>query len=83
MTRPSAKEIAREDTHCYLGTMPCGCTVACVVDMVDLPKSTAKSVGEFIKRGYTVSRCELSKLHDGSVRLARCVHQPEGGRHGR
>ena len=65
----------RNDTHVYIGTMICGCHVAAVVDMIDLPKSTAKSVAEMFKSGLTVTRREIALLRDGSVRIASCTHK--------
>jgi hypothetical protein len=63
------------DTHAYIGTRPCGCTVAVCVDMVDTPKTTAKGVSEMIRNGYAVTRHPLTELHDGTIKLQHCEHQ--------
>lgn len=62
-------------THCYVGTMPCGCHVAAAVDMPDDRKATALSVREYVERGYVVSRVPLEDLRSGALKLARCIHK--------
>ena len=63
-------------THAYIGKLPCGCAVACVVDMPDRKKSTAEDVAEFIREGYTVERIEIGQ----GVKLQRCTHSREGSK---
>ncbi len=43
-------------THCYVGSMACGCGVALVRDMPEYPKDTAADVAGLIRSGYTVQR---------------------------
>lgn len=45
-------------THCYVGTLACGCGVAIVVDDPEYRRDTAKSVAEMIEHGYVVGRWE-------------------------
>lgn len=68
------------NTHVYLGTLPCGCRVAAAVDVVDNKKQTARSVAEMITNGYAVSRHALSEIQNGSVKLARCTHDAQNGK---
>ena len=55
-------------THAYIGKLPCGCVVACVVDMPDHKKSTADDVAEFIREGYEVQRIEIRN----GIQMATC-----------
>ena len=64
------------DTHVYIGSLVCGCHVAVVVDEIAAPQRTAKTVQEFIKNGYTISRHTLDEYRAGTISLARCVHNP-------
>ncbi len=66
------------NTHAYIGTLPCGCNVAACVDMVDNPKDTAKAVQNMIYGGMSVSRHALEDLRGGAVKLASCVHEKQG-----
>ena len=67
----------RDSTHVYIGTLPCGCHVAAVLDSVDRAKETAKSVGGLIRRGYTISRHPLSALHEQTIKITRCQHEKQ------
>lgn len=60
------------NTHVYIGTLPCGCHVAAVVDDVEEKRRTAKDVQRFIRDGYSVSRYTLEDLRNGTIKLARC-----------
>ena len=64
-----------EDTHVYIGTLPCGCHVAAAVDSLDDKKLTAQSVQRFIQDGYSVTRHSIEHLSNGTIRLARCSHR--------
>ena len=64
-----------ENTHVYIGTLPCGCHVAAAVDVIDNKKETARDVAEMIKNGYAVTRHALTELRGGAVRLASCTHK--------
>ena len=76
MTGYQNKVVAKQAaTHCYVGTMPCGCNVAAVVDEPDHPKDVAASIGRFVMDGYSVERVALVDLHDGVVKLSRCRHK--------
>ena len=66
-----------ENTHVYIGTLPCGCNVAAMVDMIDNPKETAKTVARMIRDGYAVSRHALTDLRGGVVKIASCIHEPK------
>lgn len=68
-----------DNTHVYIGTMPCGCQVAAAVDCVDSPKQTAKWVAEMIRDGYAVTRHALTDFRDGTVTISRCVHEVKQG----
>jgi hypothetical protein len=57
-----------EYTHAYIGKKPCGCVVACVVDMPDHKKSTADDVAEFIKEGYVVQHIAIGS----GIQMAKC-----------
>ena len=63
-----------ENTHVYIGTLPCGCHVAAAVDVIDNKQDTARSVAHMIENGYSVTRHALAELRGGSVRLATCTH---------
>ena len=52
-------------THVYTGKAKCGCIVAVVADMPDMPKETAKDVAEFIRGGYTVERVPVEDFRGG------------------
>ncbi len=54
---------------CYIGTKPCGCVVAWVYDNPKFPKDVAKSVANFIKNGYIVTRANTDKIRP---LLTRC-----------
>jgi hypothetical protein len=43
-------------THCYVGSLRCGCGVAICVDDPQYAKDTADDVGGMIARGLTVQR---------------------------
>lgn len=47
-------------THSYIGRMPCGCVMACVIDMAN--KMTAKAVSDMIQDGMTVERVTMEKF---------------------
>ena len=64
-----------ENTHVYIGTLPCGCHVAAAVDCVDDKKRTAKMVRDMVFNGYIVSRHPLIELRDGTIRLHTCTHE--------
>ena len=67
------------NTHVYIGTLPCGCNVAAAVDVIDDSKFTAKAVKEMIASGCSVNRVPLTDLRGGVVKLASCVHKPKQG----
>lgn len=69
-----------EDTHVYIGTLPCGCNVAACVDMVDDKKSTAKAVQNMIQHGYMVARHPLADLREGAVKIHSCIHKKQVSR---
>jgi hypothetical protein len=52
-------------THCYVGTLACGCGVAITRDIPGYEKDTAKDVASFIAGALVVTRlphkeaCEL------------------------
>ena len=64
-----------DDTHVYIGTLPCGCHVAAVVDSVDRVKETALSVSKMIRQGYAISRHTLIDIRSGKVNIASCCHE--------
>jgi hypothetical protein len=49
-------------THCYVGHADCGCLVSVVVDDPEYKKDTAKSVAQFIRSGYAVTRITLEEF---------------------
>jgi hypothetical protein len=59
--------------HAYVGTKPCGCTVAAVVDDPAYRKDTARSVAEFIADGLNVERVSLESAR---VTLTTCRCTP-------
>lgn len=66
-----------ENTHIYIGTLPCGCNVAAEVDVVGNKKETAKHVAEMIKNGLSVTRHALQDLRGGTVKISHCIHKEE------
>lgn len=56
-------------THAYIGTKPCGCTVAATVIKPEWAKDTAKTIADWVKRGYSVDRVEVG---DARLRLKSC-----------
>lgn len=50
----SLEERIRAATHEYIARKPCGCCVACAIDLGD--DDTADSVAEWIRWGLTVER---------------------------
>ncbi len=64
--RPS-EPVRRLD--CYVGIKPCGCMVAWVYDDPKYPKDVAKSVADFIKRGYSVERANTDDVRH---KLSKC-----------
>ncbi len=56
-------------THCYVGSKPCGCVVAGVVD--EGTKETARDVADFIRSGLSVLRLSLEEYRKG-VPWPRC-----------
>jgi hypothetical protein len=71
--------VVSENTHVYIGTLPCGCHVAAAVDDIESPRQTAKYVAEMIRHGYSVTRHALADLHGGAVTLSHCVHKAKQG----
>lgn len=61
-------------THCYVGTLACGCGVALVRDMPDYKRDTAKDVADMIKHGYSVTRLPHKEACD--VFAAKCADYP-------
>jgi len=64
-----------ENTYVYIGTLPCGCHVAAVVDSLEHKKDVAKDVARMIRYGYQVSRHTLTALRDGTIKLHHCIHK--------
>jgi len=60
-------------SDCYIGIKECGCVVAVVIDRAEYKKDTAKSVADFIKRGY---RVEAAVLEEVRHKLGSCKCKP-------
>ena len=58
-----------ENKFAYVGTKPCGCTVAATVINPEWAKDTAKSVAQWIKDGYTVDKVSLEEV---KIKLKSC-----------
>ena len=57
------------EQYCYIGTKPCGCTVAGCLDMDTHKKDTAKFVSDCVKDGLTVERVLVG---DARTKLQTC-----------
>ena len=63
-----------EATHVYVGALPCGCRVCVVTDLPGPEKKyTAKSVAEYIKDGYAITREPFEEYRKNPVN--HCIHQ--------
>ena len=64
-------------THVYVGTKKCGCNVAVCADIPGLEPETAKSVAEFIRHGYTVTRYHMvDDKEKAKLKLCECDKPP-------
>ena len=65
--------MSEEVTHVYVGARACGCRVCLVADMSGKNKKyTAKSVAEYIRDGYNVTRETLEAYRENP--LQQCTH---------
>lgn len=64
-------------THCYVGTLTCGCGTSIVRDMPGALKDTAKDVADMIKRGLLVTRLPNTEASD--LFQAQCANYPHEG----
>lgn len=56
----------------YVGVKPCGCKVAATVISPQWTKETAKTVAEWINRGYTVEQVECSEENPVPIKRCEC-----------
>ncbi len=67
-----------ENTHCYVGFLPCGCWDCVVVDSNKCPANTASAVSDFIKDGRKVERKLISFPRENDMGCT-CNKTPELG----
>lgn len=60
-------------THVYVGAKDCGCRVCVVTDMPEHKKFTAKTVSQYVRDGYAVTRETFEAYRDNPVR--HCSHE--------
>jgi len=58
-----------EHEFAYVGTKPCGCTVAAMVISPKWAKDTAREVAKWIRAGYSVDKVSVK---DASIKLKAC-----------
>lgn len=59
----------------YIARKPCGCTVAACVDEPEYRKENAKTIAEWIKKGY-----EVLRFSEGEFKLNRCQCEVVNGK---
>lgn len=65
-----------EATHCYIGVLKCGCTVAATVDNPERKKQVAEDVAEFLEAGYVIERVTIAQARK-RLGPCRCKEDPK------
>ena len=67
-----------ESTDTYIAVKPtCGHMVACIVDIPDHARDTAKEVAAWIKDGLRIERVVSADIRAGKAEFCRCDRKAE------